>query len=216
MEKQPGKIRLGIIALLAWAGVILQFYITTASWSGLGLSSIEGTIRFFSYFTILTNMLVALSLTTILARPQSKLGVFFSADSTQAAIAVYIFVVGMIYNLILRNLWAPQGLQLIVDNILHSAVPLIYVLYWIAFVPKGNLIWNDAVRWLYYPALYFLWVIIFGALTSFYPYPFIDVNVLGYPTMFMHAAVLLIVFLSLGFLAIAIGKIGTKKIESST
>jgi len=211
MEKQPDKIRVGIIALLAWFGVILQLYITTKTWAGLGLSSIEGTVRFFSYFTILTNILVAFSLTSVLVAPQTRSGIFFSHSSTQTAIAIYIFVVGLVYNLILRKLWAPKGLQLIVDNILHSAVPLIYVLYWIAFVPKEKLIWKDAVRWLSYPAVYFLWVIIFGARTSFYPYPFIDVNLLGYPKMCLHAAMLLIVFLSLGLLAIATGKIGTKK-----
>ena len=211
MEKQPDKIRAGIIALLAWVGVILQFYITAKTWAGLGLSPIEGTVRFFSYFTILTNILVAFSLTSVLDAPQTRSGIFFSHSSTQTAIAIYIFVVGLVYNLILRKLWAPKGLQLIVDNILHSAVPLIYVLYWIAFVPKEKLIWKDAVRWLSYPAVYFLWVIIFGARTSFYPYPFIDVNLLGYPKMCLHAAMLLIVFLSLGLLAIATGKIGTKK-----
>jgi hypothetical protein len=211
MEKQPGKIRVGIIALLAWAGVILQFYLAAQNWAGLGLSAFEGTIRFFTYFTIECNILVAASLTFILLGNRSRVGFFFSGNSTQTAIAVYIFVVGLTYNLILRKLWAPQGLQLIVDNILHGAVPLIFVIYWIAFVPKKNLEWRDAIKWLAYPAIYFLWVIIFGALTSFYPYPFIDVNVLGYPTMFMHAALLLIVFLSLGFLAIATGKIGTKK-----
>jgi hypothetical protein len=211
MGDQPGKIRLAIIALLAWAGVILQFYINTTTWAGLGLSPIEGTIRFFSYFTILTNILVAFSLTSVLVASQTRSAIFFSSASTQTAIAIYIFVVGLIYNLILRKLWAPQGLQLIADNILHSAVPLIYLLYWTAFVPKENLIWKDAIRWLSYPALYFSWVIIFGAITSFYPYPFIDVNVLGYPKMFMRAAVLLVVFLSLGFLSIATGKIRKKR-----
>lgn len=215
MEKQPGKTRLGIIALLAWSGVVLQFYINTTTWAALGLSPIEGTIRFFSYFTILTNILVAFSLTVILVKPQTRSGYFFSRNSTQAAIAVYIFIVGLVYNLILRKLWAPQGLQLIADNILHSAVPLIYLLYWIAFVPKENLNWGDAAKWLSYPALYFLWVIIFGALTRFYPYPFIDVNVIGYPKMFMHAALLLILFLSLGFLSIAIGKIKIGKTRRS-
>lgn len=215
MGTQPGKIRLGVIALLAWVGVILQFYINTTIWAGLSLSPIEGTVRFFSYFTILTNILVAFSLTSVLVAPQSKSGIFFSGSSTQTAIAIYIFVLGLVYNLILRKLWAPQGLQLIVDNILHSAVPLIYVLYWIAFVPKENLIWKDAVRWLSYPAVYFLWVIIFGALTSFYPYPFIDVNVLGYPKIFLHAAILLIVFLLLGFLAITTGKLKAKRLKSA-
>ena len=206
---------MAIIALLAWTGVILQFYLNTQNWARLGLSATEGTIRFFTYFTILTNILVAVNLTAVLIKPQSRAGIFFSRDSPQAAIAVYIFVVGLVYNLILRKLWAPQGLQLIVDNILHSAVPLLYVLFWIVFVSKKNLVWIDAVRWLAYPAVYFLWVIIFGALTSFYPYPFIDVNVLGYPTMFLHAGVLLVVFVMLAILVIAIGRFAGSKASAN-
>ncbi|HLK27526.1 MAG TPA: Pr6Pr family membrane protein [Puia sp.] len=213
MEKKPSKMQLLcmlFIAVIAWAGVVLQFYIVTGNWAGLGLSPIEGTIRFSSYFTILTNIIVALSLTIALLKPQTRFGIFFRSNSNQTAIAMYIFVVGLVYNLILRKLWAPEGLQLIVDNILHSIVPLLYVIYWLVYIPKQKMQWSKAVSWLLYPALYFAWVLIFGFITRFYPYPFIDVNVLGYPKMFMHAGILLIVFLILGFAAIAIKKVAGK------
>ena len=200
-----------LIAVLAWAGVVLQYYINTTNWPHLGLSATEGTIRFFSYFTILTNIIVAISLSFILLKPLSKSGKFFATSSSQTAIAMYIFVVGVIYNLILRKLWSPEGLQLLVDNILHSIIPLFYLIYWLLFVPKEKLKWAYAVNWLIYPTLYFIWVLIFGSLTMFYPYPFIDVNILGYAKMFLHAGVLLVVFLSLGLLAISARKFSARQ-----
>jgi hypothetical protein len=216
MEKKPAQIPLLfmlLIAVLAWFGVIMQFYLSTTTWSGLGLSSAEGTTRFFSYFTILTNIIIAISVTVSLLRPRSSAGNFFLKSSTQTAIAMYIFVVGVTYNTLLYNLWKPEGLQLVVDNLLHRIVPVLYLIYWLVFVTKGKIKNNNTYKWLIYPAIYFVWVLIFGAMTKFYPYPFIDVNVLGYPKMFMNAGILLIVFLMLGFIAIAVKKNVGKKIS---
>ncbi len=212
MEKKTPKIELLfmlLIAVFAWTGVVLQYYIVTGTWQGLGLSSAEGTVRFFAYFTILTNILVAFSLTSVLLKPKSISGVFFNSNGMQTAIAVYIFVVGLVYNLILRSLWKPEGLQLIVDNILHSMVPLLYIIYWMVFIPKEKLATMNSVKWLAYPAIYFIWVLILGYLTKFYPYPFIDVNELGYPKMFLHAGILLVVFYILNLIAINFKKTRT-------
>jgi hypothetical protein len=51
-----------------------------------------------------------------------------------------------VYNIILRNLWQPQGSQKIADELLHVAVPLLYVLYWLIFAKKNPLQWMDAVK----------------------------------------------------------------------
>ncbi len=215
MEKKAPKIQLLfmlLIAVIAWTGVALQFYLARNNWPDLGLSSLEGTFRFFSYFTILTNIIVALSLTVSLLKPSSGTGRFFYSTDTQTAIAMYIFVVGIVYNLILRTLWSPKGLQLIVDNILHSIVPVLFTIYWIVYVPVEKMKFSRSINWLWYPGLYFLWVILFGSLTKFYPYPFIDANVIGYTKMLVHATVLLIVFILLGSIAIAIKRNVGRKI----
>jgi hypothetical protein len=39
-----------------------------------------------------------------------------------------------------------------------------------------------------------------------YPYPFMDVNVLGYGGVLVHAAVFLLVFLGMGLLVVAVGR----------
>ena len=126
-----------LTAIVAWFALALQLWLMMRLRPETGFSAIEVVIKFLSFFTILSNFIVALSLTVILLKPQSRLGVFFSKPANKAAVALYILVAGIVYNIILRSLWAPQGLQKIADELLHVVVPLLYVLYWFIFVPKG-------------------------------------------------------------------------------
>ena len=43
-----------------------------------------------------------------------------------------------------------------------------------------DLRWKDAVAWLAYPGVYLVYILARGAVSGLYPYPFVDVNVLGY------------------------------------
>ena len=51
-----------------------------------------------------------------------------------------------------------------------------------------------------------MYVLARGAVSGLYPYPFMDVNVLGYGGVFVHAAVFLLVFLGMGLLVVAVGR----------
>ena len=110
----------------------------------------------------------------------------------------------MIYSLLLRALWEPTGLQLVVDVALHDAVPILYILFWFSYVTKGTLKWIAPLWWLIYPLAYVGWTVLRGWRTGEYPYPFADVNALGYPTVFVNAAMILAGFLVLGLIAVAI------------
>jgi apolipoprotein N-acyltransferase len=103
------------------------------------------------------------------------------------AILVYILTVGLTYNLILRSLWKPEGLQLLADNLLHSIIPVLYLVFWLIFVKKHTLQWNNFLPWLIYPLLYLIYVMIRGAIFGVYPYPFIDVAQIGYPKALLNA-----------------------------
>jgi hypothetical protein len=82
---------------------------------------------------------------------------------------VYNALVGIVYSLALRNVWALRGWQKIADVILHHALPLLYDLYWLIFVRKGSannsrennnddgLRFRDIPAWLAYPALYLIY-----------------------------------------------------------
>lgn len=196
-----------LIAVIAWMALGLQLYILVRNAGEFGLTRFGAVVRFLAFFTILTNMLVAIGLSSILVDAEAGLGRFFSKPSVQAALALYILIVGIVYNAVLRSLWQPAGLQKWADELLHVVVPLLFVIYWLVFVAKGSLKWMHAAHWLLYPALYLAYALIRGALTGFYPYPFINVTELGYSHVFVNAAGLLLVFIFGGLLFIGIDKI---------
>jgi len=93
LSKQQNIARV-ILAAISWFAVFLQFRIMINSGEVTGLSKPMLAANFFSYFTILSNLLVAISLSYQLNFPRSKPGQFFSSTSVSTAIAVYIFIVG--------------------------------------------------------------------------------------------------------------------------
>ncbi len=189
------------MALLGWFALLLQFYLMPNAPKGKPIGN------FFGYFTILTNLLVALCFTVVLLSPSSRAGRFFSRPAVQSGIALYIGIVGLVYSLALRALWDPQGWQKTADMILHDIIPVLYLVYWIFFVLKGSLKWKDVLTWLIYPLIYIIYTTIRGAVTGWYPYPFIDVNTLGYAHTLRNTGILLIAFTGVGLLLIGIDRL---------
>ena len=190
-------------ALLGWTALLLQFYLIILN---RRLDVFQTIIQYFSFFTILTNLLVASCLTVLVFNKQGKWRDLFSQPKTCTALAVYITVVGLVYNFILRSLWDPNGAQQIADELLHLVNPILFVVYWLAFVPKADLKWKDTWNWLWYPLLYSVYTLIRGALTGLYPYPFVDVTTLGYPQVLINSFFLCVAFLLLSLGFVGIGK----------
>lgn len=201
------KIVVTIIAIVGWIAISGQFYLIIANRK----LSLAGTVvQYFSYFTILSNLLVAICCTSMLQKSTTS-SIFFSKPTTLTAITVYITVVGLVYNAILRFLWAPQGLQKIADELLHTVIPLLFIMYWLFFIPKTMLQWKDVYVWLVFPFIYCIYILCRGAFTGLYPYPFIDVTILGYKTVFINIGFLVLAFLLIGLFFIAIAKLLSKK-----
>lgn len=197
-----------ITALLGWFAVITQFILLMENRTS---SVPETIIRFFSFFTILTNILVAIAFSFVFLQADSKWGRFFNRPSTLTAITVYIIVVGAVYNIILRMIWHPVGLQKPVDELLHSVIPLLAVLFWFFFVQKSSLQWKNSFGWLIYPLSYALLIAVRGALSGYYPYPFVNVPAIGYPRALLNGVVLAVVFLGLSLFLIAIARFLSRK-----
>lgn len=172
--------------IITWLAVSLQFYLIIENRI---VSIPETIIRFFSFFTILTNTLVAICFTVLYRDAKSKLYQFISRGDVLTAVCVYILVVGLVYQIILRATWSPEGLQFIVDELLHSVIPLFFLIYWIVFVSKEKLQWKFIPSWLIYPSLYLVCIMIRGALSGFYPYPFIDLTELNYVDVLINSTV---------------------------
>lgn len=206
-KSKTQSILLILLAILGWFALSVQFYLNISSKVA---SFSEILIRYFSYFTLLTNLLVAICCTSLVI--YSRFTPYFSNTKIITAVAVYILIVGLIYNVVLRFLWQPQGLQMVVDELLHSIIPFLFLLYWFLYVKKENLEWRDFLPWLWYPMVYLVWVLVRGSFSGFYPYPFINRTQLGTTAILWNilGIALLFVVFSLLFIGIA------KKMQKST
>lgn len=194
----------GIITVVCWFGLVLQFVVVLTSEVNQSLSVAERIIRYFSFFTILTNLIVAITTTAIAFFPRIR---FFGSASTQAAVATYISIVGIVYSLFLRSVWDPIGWQAVADHTLHDIVPGTFVVYWLLAAPKSAIGWIDPIKWLIYPVIYIAYSLARGAVVNWYPYWFVDITQLGYPTALTNTAFVMIGFIVVGFVYFSIARL---------
>ncbi|WP_262136864.1 Pr6Pr family membrane protein [Pseudomonas sp. Marseille-Q5117] len=194
------------LAVLGWAGLAIQLYLILFARLSIGASLLGGLVSFFSYFTILTNTLVATVLTCAVSERQSAARRWFLQPWVSSGIAVSIAVVGLAYSILLRHLWHPEGWQFVADELLHDVMPLLFLGYWWRCVPKGTLRLRHLPLWLIYPLVYFIYALLRGHLLGAYAYPFIDVAVLGYPQVLANAGGILVGFVLVGLLVIGLDR----------
>ncbi|EJN30094.1 hypothetical protein PMI35_02223 [Pseudomonas sp. GM78] len=195
-----------VAAILGWAGLSIQLYLILYSRWSIDASLMGGLLSFFSFFTVLSNTLVATVLTCEWTSRESSLRRWFLQPWVSSAVAVSIAVVGLGYNVLLRHLWHPEGWQWLADELLHDVMPLLFLGYWWWCVPKGTLrLWHIGL-WVIYPLVYFAYSLLRGHVLAVYPYPFIDVDKLGYPQVFANAGGLLAGFVLIALIVIGLDR----------
>ena len=163
-------------------------------------------VSYFSFFTILSNVLVAKSLGWSLLFPSTKIGMFCARPTVRSAVAVYIFIVGVIYNIVLKSIWNPQGWQLVADRILHDVVPVTYVICWYFMVPAKSLQWNSFLWWLIFPLCYLIYSLVRGMFTGWFPYPFLDVTKEGWNKVLLNSFAIAVSFCVVSILFTGVNK----------
>lgn len=191
-------------AIVGWFAVVCQYYlIINNSESGL----FETTVRFFCFFTILTNILLAAYFTVISIPGEFTLKQWLQTPGKLTAVTLYIVIVGLVYQFILRSTWHPEGLQKLVDELLHSVTPVLGLVYWFIAEKHALVKWKQIPQWLIYPLIYCVMILIRGSLANEYPYPFMDVATLGYSAVLINCVVLFVVFSFMAALLVGLGKI---------
>lgn len=195
-----------IVAAVAWPALMLQYWLSMWSDSqGMAL------LRFFSFFTILANLLVGLVAASAAMGGNWAPLRFWRGPRVRGLAALSITVTCLIYAALLQSLWHPMGPQLIADRSLHYVVPALYVVWWLALLPHGALVWRDALCWLGFPLAFAVWTFVRGAIVHEYPYPFMDVDHLGYGTVLMNTALVGLLFLALGAVFVAVDRLLGKR-----
>jgi hypothetical protein len=142
-------------------------------------------IRYFSYFTVQSNILVAVTALTLVANPRRD-GRVWRVVRLDAIVG--IAVTGLIYVTLLRPVVDLHGVSKLTDVAFHYVVPLLAVMAWLLLGPRPRIDEVTLLGFLVWPIAYVGYTLIHGAASHWYPYPFIDVTTFGYPVALRNGA----------------------------
>ena len=151
----------------------------------------------FRYFTVITNLIVAVVFTGIALGYRRPTSAPFVSGVTLA-----ILLVGVVYGLLLRGLVEISGGAAMADLLLHKVTPVLGLAYWIFFVRKGQLRPMHPLIWSILPLAYFPYALVRGAVEGRYAYPFIDAGQIGWVATTTNGAMIAAGFLVAGFLLV--------------
>ncbi|MBK8473064.1 MAG: Pr6Pr family membrane protein [Sphingobacteriales bacterium] len=161
--------------------VLGRYYsLATTVPSFLGDTVWEGFANLSSFLTIWTNILVGIYFFVVAFFPNSRLGTFFQKPTVEKAILSYILFIGIAYHLLLSAIYHPVGMLMVYNIFLHYINPAYFLIYALLFMKSGAVKYWHSLYWLSYLLLYGAYTLVRGEITDFYPYPFANVNALGY------------------------------------
>jgi hypothetical protein len=172
-----------LFAALGVAAIVAQLDRSIDNWHKTGLSVAFGVTNFFSFFTIDSNV------GTIVVLLLGAIFVFAKKDDARwytvfrAIVVTYMFVTGVVYNLLLRGVELPQGTTVEWSNeVLHVVACAYIVLDWFIAPGRTPLSWRSLRAIVVFPLVWVVYTMIRAPFTTgdtlnhkaFYPYPFLD------------------------------------------
>jgi len=132
--------------------------------------------EYFSYFTIESSMMnvVVLLVGGVIAWRWHRDTALFT--SVRVAILSYAVVTGLVYNLLLRNIPSDGGYEppRWCNEVMHVWVPVFILLDWLLAPGRARVPWKRLWLVISYPIAWLAFTMIRGAITLWYPYPFLE------------------------------------------
>lgn len=153
------------------------------------------TIEYLSYFTILSNLLVAVG-TLLLALDPSRREPWVAAVRLSGL--MMITVTGIVYHLVLAADNPTTGIRTLTDHLLHTAVPVVTLVGWLLVGPRGLFTWRTLGYSLIIPLAWLGYALVRDAVVGNPTYPFMDIPGLGFAAVAINLLVIVLVALGLG------------------
>jgi hypothetical protein len=153
-------------------------------------------LRFFSYFTVQSNLLVLAAAITLVIRPDRD-GVFWRVLHLDALLG--IAVTGVVFATLLSDLVQFSGIGTWINAGFHQVSPVLALAGWLLFGPRPRI---DArtIRWAFvWPVAWLAYTMVHGAITGWYPYPFLNADKLGYAQVGVTLVIILAAALAAAF-----------------
>jgi hypothetical protein len=183
-----------VTALVVLVALVVQIKVAVdapGSPSGHAVGTLAGAdlggrlLRVASFFTIQSNVLVAVTSALLAAHPDRD-GRVWRAARIDALVG--ITVTGIVYSTVLARIHEPKGWEQTSTNVaFHYVVPLLAVVGWLLFGPRPRVDRASAAWSLLWPVLWFGYTLAHGAISSWYPYPFVSVADHGYGRVLVNA-----------------------------
>lgn len=155
----------------------------------------ERLVRLASYFTIWTTTLVAVVGALLAVRP-ARDGTVLRALRLDTLL--FVVVTAVTYHLVLRDYVPPDVLGRVANLLTHTVVPVATLAVWLAVGPRPRIAWRTCLDALALPGAWLVWTFGHGAVTGWYPYPFLDAGRLGTGRALVGAAVVVVAGAALG------------------
>jgi hypothetical protein len=195
VRERIGRFWYGGIAVVVGIALIIQLALVFSG--GQDVNSFQDTageslplrlVRLFSYFTIQSNLLVLFT-SLALALDILRDGRLWRIVRLDALLG--IIITGIVYETILARLIHPEGWALAATIGFHYISPWATLIGWLIFGPRPRMTWATAALAFIWPLAYLVGTFVNGAITGWYPYPFVDVAMIGFDAAIRNSAVIL-------------------------
>lgn len=182
------------------AGVTLSVH-TAVKGPGYFETGIQRGFNAFAFFTIQSNLIVGATSLLVAIKPDRSSTPFKVARLTGL---VAIALTGVVYHVAIAHLLELDTWDLAGDQLVHTAVPILAVVGWLAFGPRRLTSGRIARLSLIFPIAWFAFTLVRGSIVHWYPYTFIDVTKLGYAKVLVNCLWISLLLLGLAGGATAI------------
>lgn len=191
-----GRVFHAVTALVVLVGIAVQLVVTATSTDGFFPDTPDRVFNVFAYFTIQSNLLLG-GTTLLLALGTASDSTLFRTLRLNGVLC--IAVTGIVYWVALNHLANFTGAAALVNLLLHTIAPVLGVLGWLLYGPRGRTS-TRIVGWsIVFPVLWLVFTLTRGEAVGFYPYPFVDVGDLGYAKVLVNCLLVALLFLALAF-----------------
>ena len=210
-RESVARLVFGLTSVIVTVGLVLQLSLAIAADPEVGAfaSAPDRIANFFSFFTVLSNVTVAVT-TGLLAVRLDRTSTLFRVLRLVAVLA--ITVTGVVFHLALAQLQELTGWNAFADFILHTLSPILTVAGWLVFGPRGHVTLRIVPLAVIPPVLWIVYALVRGTLVQdrfgndYYPYPFMNVQTHGYPVVLTNVTLVAVLFLLLAFGAAALDR----------
>jgi hypothetical protein len=175
--------------------------------------------EYFSYFTIESSMMnvVVLLVGGSLAFRRPRDTELFT--SVRVAILSYAVITGLVYNVLLRNIPGDGSYEppRWCNEVMHVWVPIFILLDWLLAPGRVRVPWKRLWLVVSFPLAWLAFTMIRGAITGWYPYPFLEpAGPGGIPSLLIYVVGIAAFIVVVASVAIGFGRLtaGRERAES--